>query len=135
MAIAIVVSTFALHIASRQAWARPRSWARVSRWESASARCTTLAWRQSKITPAIRYDPFWVAVSFAIRGSRVVRGALDRVLFVEAIRLASLSSRIRAVGMGLAIAGMHYAAMIAAEFPAQAASPASIVDKGWLVAR
>ena len=37
-----------------------------------------------------------------------------------------------AVGMGLAIAGMHYAGMAAAEFPPVAVSGETLVHKEWL---
>ncbi|HZF28378.1 MAG TPA: MHYT domain-containing protein [Gammaproteobacteria bacterium] len=133
MAIAIVVSTFALHIASRQRVGRAALVGAGFAMGIGICAMHYVGMAAIEITPAIRYDPFWVAVSFAI----AVAASFG------ALWIAFSSSRqsgwrryhraFGAVGMGLAIAGMHYAAMIAAEFPAQAASPASIVDKGWLV--
>jgi NO-binding membrane sensor protein with MHYT domain len=85
-----------------------------------------------EIAPPIHYDPLWVAVSVAI--------AIGTSLAAFGIAFSSPRSSgwrryhraLGAMGMGLAIAGMHYAGMAAARFPAGAVSRASLVDKGWL---
>jgi signal transduction histidine kinase len=86
-----------------------------------------------RITPAIHYDPFWVATSFVI-----AIGASFAALWVA---FSSRENRrwwryhivLGAIAMGFAIAGMHYAGMVAARFPANAVSLATaFVDKPWL---
>ncbi|HET8696665.1 MAG TPA: MHYT domain-containing protein, partial [Gammaproteobacteria bacterium] len=132
MVIAIVVSTFALHIASRK---------QVSRVALVSAGVAMgigicamhyVGMAAIEISPPIDYDPAWVFASFAI----AIAASL------AALGVAFSSPResgwrryhraVGAVGMGLAIAGMHYAGMTAARFPMAALSPVSLVDKGWL---
>jgi signal transduction histidine kinase/ActR/RegA family two-component response regulator len=85
-----------------------------------------------EMTPPIRYDPLWVAISFAIAiaASFAALGVAFSAPGASALRRYRRAAG--AVGMGLAIAGMHYAAMVAAQFPAGALSGATLVNKAWL---
>ena len=132
MVIAIVVSTFALHIASRKQVGRAALIGAGFAMGIGICAMHYVGMTAIEITPPIHYDPLWVAVSFAIAI------AASFAAFGIAFSSPTQSGWRRyhrafgAVGMGLAIAGMHYAAMVAAEFPAEAASSATLVDKSWL---
>jgi signal transduction histidine kinase/CheY-like chemotaxis protein len=132
MLIAIVVSTFALRIASRD---------RVSRKALVGAGfamgigiCAMhyVGMTAIRMDPPIRYDPAWVIISFviAIAASFAALG----VAFAPAGSTFWHRHRreFGAVGMGLAVAGMHYAGMVAARFPIAAVSGGAVVNKGWL---
>jgi NO-binding membrane sensor protein with MHYT domain/ActR/RegA family two-component response regulator/two-component sensor histidine kinase len=132
MAIAIVVSTFALRIASRAEVSRPRLIAAGIAMGIGICSMHYVGMAAIIIQPAIRYDPYWVTASLAI-----AIAASFAALWV------AFSQRddgwwhyrllLGGIVMGFAIAGMHYAGMSAAEFPAGAASsPAAFVDTGWL---
>jgi diguanylate cyclase len=132
MVIAIVVSTFALHIASRE---------KVSRTALVSAGfamgigiCAMhyVGMAAIEIDPPIRYDPVWVAISFAIAIAASFAALGVAFSAPRQSRWHRHHRAFGAVGMGLAIAGMHYAAMVAAQFPAGAVSPATLVDRNWL---
>ena len=85
-----------------------------------------------EITPAIRYDAVWVAISFAI--AIAASFAALGVAFSSPRQTGwrRYHRAFGAVGMGLAIAGMHYAGMAAARFPPVAVSGETLVNKGWL---
>jgi signal transduction histidine kinase len=85
-----------------------------------------------EISPAIRYDPRWVAASFAI--AIAASFAALGVAFSSPRPSGWLRHHraLGAMGMGFAIAGMHYAGMAAAQFPATAVSGPALVNRGWL---
>ena len=132
LVIAIVVSTFALRIASRE---------RVSTLPLVAAGiamgmgiCSMhyVGMAAIEIQPAIRYDPAWVAASFAIAVAASF-AALGVAFTSREDGWWRHRKAIGAVGMGFAITGMHYAGMAAAQFPADAATASySFVDKTWL---
>lgn len=132
MIIAIVVSTFALHIASRKQVGRAALIGAGVAMGIGICAMHYVGMAAIEIAPPIRYDTLWVAASFAI----AIAASF------AALGVAFSSPRpsgwrryhrgFGAVGMGLAIAGMHYAAMVAAHFPAAAVSGATLVDKSWL---
>ena len=131
MLIAIVVSTFALHIASRRQVGRTALVGAGVAMGIGICAMHYVGMTAIEIAPPIRYDPLWVSISFAI--------AIAASFAALGIAFSSPSQGWRryhrgfgAVGMGLAIAGMHYAGMAAAEFPSAAVSGATLVDKGWL---
>jgi NO-binding membrane sensor protein with MHYT domain/CheY-like chemotaxis protein len=132
MVIAIAVSTFALHIASRKQVGRAAQVSAGFAMGIGIGAMHYVGMAAIEITPPIRYDPLWVANSFAI--AIAASFAALGVAF-SAPRQSGWRRYHRAfgaVGMGLAIAGMHYAAMVAAQFPAGAVSRATLVDKSWL---
>ncbi len=130
--IAIVVSTFALHIASRE---RVGTTSLVSAGIAMGMGICAMHYvgmAAIEITPSIRYDPWWVTVSVivAIAASFAALG----IAFTPHEGAAWHRHRtvLGAVGMGVAITGMHYAGMFAAKFPADAHSVATVVNKAWL---
>jgi signal transduction histidine kinase/CheY-like chemotaxis protein len=132
MVIAIVVSTFALHIASRSQVGRA---ALVSAGVAMGVGICAMHYvgmAAIEITPAIDYDPVWVAISFAIAiaASLAALGVAFSTPRTSGWRRHHLA--LGAIGMGLAIAGMHYAGMAAARFPTSAASGGAWVNKSWL---
>jgi diguanylate cyclase len=132
MLIAIVVSTFALHIASRHQVGRvPLVGAGIAMGTGICA-MHYVGMAAIEITPRIRYDAGWVAISYLI----AIAASFAALGIAFAPRSRSGWRRYHrafgAVGMGLAIAGMHYAGMAAAQFPATAISAGAMVDKGWL---
>ena len=132
MVIAIVVSTFALHIASRTQVGRAALIGASVAMGIGICAMHYVGMAAIEITPPITYDPLWVGGSFAI-----AIGASFAALGVafsspEQSGWGRYHRAFGAVAMGLAIAGMHYAGMVAAEFPANAASVATLVNKGWL---
>jgi NO-binding membrane sensor protein with MHYT domain/CheY-like chemotaxis protein len=130
--IAIVVSTFALHIASRQQVGR---WALVVAGIAMGVGICAMHYvgmAAIEISPEITYDPAWVGASFAIAIAASF-GALGLAFNAHEDagwwRYRKFGG---AVGMGIAITGMHYAGMIAARFPVDAVSSATWVNKAWL---
>ena len=130
--IAIVVSTFALHIASRE---------RVGLAQQATAGVAMgvgicamhyVGMAAIRITPAIKYDPWWVAVSVIIAMAASF-AALGIAFTPHAGRgWRRHRTALGALGMGVAITGMHYAGMFAARFPPNAQSVEAVVNKAWL---
>jgi NO-binding membrane sensor protein with MHYT domain/CheY-like chemotaxis protein/two-component sensor histidine kinase len=131
MVIAIVVSTFALHIASREKVGRAALVSAGFAMGIGICAMHYVGMAAIEITPPIRYDPVWVAVSFAIAIAASF-AALGVAFSPRQSGWRRYHGALGAVGMGLAIAGMHYAAMVAAQFPANAVSPATLVDRNWL---
>jgi NO-binding membrane sensor protein with MHYT domain len=130
--IAIVVSTFALHIASREhVGTAPLAGAGVAMGIGICA-MHYVGMAAIRIAPAIRYDGWWVTVSviIAIAASFAALG----IAFTphEGRGWRRHRTAIGAAGMGVAITGMHYAGMFAAQFPANARSASAVVDTGWL---
>jgi signal transduction histidine kinase/ActR/RegA family two-component response regulator len=132
LVIAIAVSTFALHIASRD---RVRRAAMVSAGIAMGVGICAMHYvgmAAIQIEPPIRYNAVWVAVSFAIAIAASF-AALGIAFSADAGAGWRRYRRfVGAVGMGVAITGMHYAGMIAAQFPAHAVSATTWVEKGWL---
>ncbi len=85
-----------------------------------------------EITPAIRYDAVWVAISFAVAIAASFAALGVAFATPQQTSWRRYHRAVGAVGMGLAIAGMHYAGMAAAEFPQVAVSGETLVNKGWL---
>ena len=132
MVIAIVVSTFALHMASRKQVGRAALVGAAFAMGSGICAMHYVGMAAIEISPPIRHDPVWVAISFVI--AVAASFAAFGIAFASPRRTGwrRYHRAFGAVGMGLAIAGMHYAAMVAAQFPAQPVSGAALVDKGWL---
>jgi NO-binding membrane sensor protein with MHYT domain/CheY-like chemotaxis protein len=130
--IAIVVSTFALHIASRERVGRTALVVAGVAMGIGICSMHYVGMAAIEITPPIRYDPLWVAVSFAIAIAASFAALGVAFTAREDAGWWRYRKSFGAVGMGVAITGMHYAGMIAAQFPAQAVSAATWVNKGWL---
>ncbi|MGN8159736.1 putative bifunctional diguanylate cyclase/phosphodiesterase [Salinisphaera sp. SWV1] len=87
-----------------------------------------------EIKPGIVYDPVWVVLSVlvALTGSAAALG-LSFALRQARQRLRTTKKSAAAVFLGVAIAGMHYSGMAAAQFPLASQSlVAGGVDKTWL---
>jgi diguanylate cyclase len=131
--IAVIVSTFALHIASRQYVSRRRLATAGIAMGMGICSMHYVGMAAIEITPAIQYDSFWLGASLAI--AIAASGAALWIAFTAREGAAWWKYRIvfGAVVMGFAISGMHYAGMAAAQFPVDAASLATAeVDKAWL---
>jgi diguanylate cyclase len=130
--IAVIVSTFALRIASRDSVHRSRLFTAGIAMGVGICSMHYVGMAAIRITPAIRYDPYWVATSLVI-----AIAASFAALWVAFTSRENLRWRyhtvLGAIAMGFAIAGMHYAGMVAARFPGDAVSlAAASVDKAWL---
>jgi diguanylate cyclase len=133
LVIAIAVSTFALHTASRKQLTRPRLIVAGLAMGVGICSMHYVGMAAILIDPPIRYNPYWVAASFAI----AVAASFAALWVVFSTREDEGWWRILAGGivMGFAVAGMHYAGMVAAQFPADTVSQAtSFLDQGsgWL---
>jgi len=131
--IAVVVSGFALHMASRELMGRGTVAAAGVAMGIGICSMHYVGMAAIEITPPIRYDPAWVAASFGI----AVAASFAALWLVFAARAPSgtptLFTILGAIIMGCAIAGMHYAGMAAAQFPVGGVSEANaVVNKGWL---
>src|SRR5258708_3565457 len=130
--LAIVVSTFALHIASRErVGALPLVSAAIA---MGMGICSMhyVGMAAIEIAPPIRYSFLWVAASFAIAMAASF-AALGVAFTSREDGWWRYHKALGAIGMGFAISGMHYAGMIAARFPEHAASSGSpVVSKAWL---
>src|SRR5688572_18648020 len=136
MAIAIVVSTFALHIANRPKLAPARLVGAGVAMGIGICSMHYVGMAAIEIEPHIHYSPYWVAASLAI--AIVASFAALRLVFTTTNDVGWFVYRLPLGGaaMGVAIAGMHYAGMAAAHFPAAAAgrSAGALTDTntGWL---
>jgi NO-binding membrane sensor protein with MHYT domain/CheY-like chemotaxis protein len=130
--IGIVVSTFALHIAGQESVGRLPLAIAGAAMGIGICSMHYVGMAAIEITPPIRYDPWWVAASFAI--AIATSFAALGIAFTPRPDAGWVRYRraFGAVGMGFAITGMHYAGMIAAQFPANAAGGTSLVNKAWL---
>jgi NO-binding membrane sensor protein with MHYT domain/CheY-like chemotaxis protein/nitrogen-specific signal transduction histidine kinase len=132
MAIAIVVSTFALRIASRAQVGRPQLIAAGIAMGIGICSMHYVGMAAIIIEPSIRYDPYWVAASLAIAIAASF-GALWVAFNQRDDGWWHYRLVFGGIVMGFAIAGMHYAGMAAAHFPAGAASsPSAFMDTAWL---
>jgi NO-binding membrane sensor protein with MHYT domain/CheY-like chemotaxis protein/nitrogen-specific signal transduction histidine kinase len=132
MIIAIVVSTFALHIVSREQVGRTALIGAGFAMGIGICAMHYVGMAAIEITPPIRYDPVWVAISFAIAIAASFAAVGVAFSSPRPSGWRRYHRALGAMGMGLAIAGMHYAGMAAAQFPATAVSGAALVNKGWL---
>ena len=132
MAIAIVVSTFALHIASRGHVGRAALVGAGFAMGIGICAMHYVGMAAIEIAPPIRYDPLWVAVSFAVAIAASFAALGVAFSLPPKTGLRRYHRAFGAVGMGLAIAGMHYAAMVAAKFPPGGVSGATLVNREWL---
>jgi len=132
MVIAIGVSTFALHIASRKQVSRAALVGAGIAMGIGICAMHYVGMAAIEISPAIHYDPLWVAVSFAIAIAASFAALGVAFSSPRPSGWRRYHRALGAMGMGLAIAGMHYAGMAAAQFPATAAGGAALVNRGWL---
>lgn len=131
--IAVVVSAFALRIASREHVTRGQLFRAGIAMGVGICSMHYVGMFAIEITPAIRYDPFWVAASLAIAIAASFAALWVAFTTREGARWWKYRIVFGAVGMGGAIAGMHYAGMAAAQFPPNAISTATaLIDKAWL---
>ena len=127
MAIAVLVSTFALHIASRDRVTRGMLIAAGIAMGVGICAMHYVGMAAIRIEPPIRYDPVWVAASFAIAIAASFAALGVAFNAREDTRWWRYRRALGAVAMGLAISGMHYAGMVAAHFPASAVTHADAV--------
>ena len=133
LVIAIVASTYALYIASRKTIARAALFSSGIVMGIGICSMHYVGMAAVEIYPGITYRFWWVVASFVI----AVVASLGAIWMVFTSHGESGWWRHRriwgAIGMGLAIAGMHYTGMAAAEFPADAMSEATApVNNAWL---
>jgi NO-binding membrane sensor protein with MHYT domain/CheY-like chemotaxis protein len=131
--IAIVVSSFALRIASRDDVTRARLCTAGVAMGIGICSMHYVGMAAIEIEPPIRYDRYWLSASFVIAVAASV--AALWVAFTERgdTRFWKHRRALGALGMGLAITGMHYAGMMAARFPDDAVSMGvAEVGRGWL---
>ncbi|MGG5839813.1 MHYT domain-containing protein, partial [Huaxiibacter chinensis] len=85
-----------------------------------------------EVTPGIVWDKTWVAISVAI----ALAASLAALWLTFRLRYESAQVAIMRLGaavtMGIAIAGMHYAGMKAAQFPASTMMHHHGIDGSWL---
>ncbi len=132
MIIAIAVSTFALHIASRTQVGRTAFVSAGFAMGIGICAMHYVGMVAIEIRPPIRYDPLWVVISFAIAIAASLAALGVAFSGPRQSGWRRYHRAFGAVGMGLAIAGMHYAGMAAAQFPAGGSSAATTIAKGWL---
>lgn len=131
--IAVAVSTFALHIATRSYVARPRLFTAGIAMGIGICSMHYVGMNAIEITPAIQYDPLWVVASLAIAIAASFAALWLAFTVYEDARWRKYRIFFGAVAMGFAITGMHYAGMAAAEFPSGAMSAGTaMVDRAWL---
>jgi len=133
MAIAVVVSTFALHIASRLQVTRRTLIAAGIAMGIGICSMHYVGMAAIEITPPIRYDALWVVASFAIAIAASFAALWVAFTSREDRRWWRYRRVLGAIVMGFAISGMHYAGMVAADFPALAVSQTdALVNRAWL---
>src|SRR5262245_31813494 len=125
MIIAVVVSTFALHIISRGQVGRAALVGAGFAMGIGICAMHYVGMAAIEIDPPIRYDALWVAISFAIAIAASFAALGVAFSSPRASGWRQHHRALGAAGMGLAIAGMHYAGMAAAQFPADGVSGAS----------
>jgi diguanylate cyclase len=133
LVIAIVASTYALSIASRETIARSALFSSGIVMGIGICSMHYVGMAAVEIEPGISYRWGWVVASFVI----AVVASLGAIWMVFTAQGESGWWRHRriwgAIGMGLAIAGMHYTGMTAARFPADAMTEATApVNNAWL---
>ncbi len=135
LAVSVGASAYALWLVSRPAlpWARLGAGAALMGLGIAAMHYLGMAALQMQ--PGIEYDPFWFALSLLI--AVVAAGAALWIAFRLRLeqRRALLLRGMASVVMGLAIVGMHYTGMAAANFPAGSICGAVVgagLDSKWL---
>jgi len=130
--IAIVVSTFALHIASRESVGTAALVTAGFAMGIGICAMHYVGMAAIQITPKIQYHPGWVTASFAIAIAASF-AAFGIAFTTRTGRWRRYSTVAGAIGMGVAITGMHYAGMFAAQFPVGAQNLGTPeINKGWL---
>jgi diguanylate cyclase len=121
MAIAIIVSGFALHRVSRSTLSRANLLVGGVLMGIGICSMHYMGVAAMNIHPSIRYDPwlFTASVAIAISASTI---ALWMAFTLRAARKRIFARLCSAVVMGVAICGMHYTGMAAARFSAQTIS-------------
>ena len=133
MLIAIGVSTFALHIASREHVTRRRLFSAGIAMGIGICSMHYVGMAAIEITPPIRYDPVWVATSLGIAIAASFAALGVAFALREDARWWRYRIVVGAASMGLAITGMHYAGMRAADFAQDSVcTGAAVVDRAWL---
>jgi signal transduction histidine kinase len=133
MAIAVAVSTFALRIASRVQVTRRTLIAAGIAMGIGICSMHYVGMAAIEIVPPIRYDPLWVGASFAIAIAASFAALWVAFTSREDTRWWRHRRVLGAIVMGVAISGMHYAGMVAADFPAAAVSQTDgLVNRAWL---
>jgi diguanylate cyclase len=133
LVIAVAVSTFALHIASRERVTRQRLFTAGIAMGVGIFSMHYVGMAAIEITPPIRYDPFWVSASLGIAIAASFAALGVAFALREDARWWKYRIVVGAVSMGFAITGMHYAGMMAAQFPHDAMSTGgAVVDRAWL---
>ena len=135
LAVSVGASAYALWLVSRPAlpWARLCAGAVLMGLGIAAMHYLGMAALQMQ--PGIEYDPFWFTLSLLI--AVVAAGAALWIAFRLRLeqRRALLLRGMASVVMGLAIVGMHYTGMAAANFPAGSICGAVMdagLDSKWL---
>ena len=123
MLIAVVVSTFALRMASRERLSQARLTGAGIAMGIGICAMHYVGMAAIRLQPPITYEPLWVLASFAI----AIAASFGALGIVFSSRDENQWPRLTmgGVAMGFAIAGMHYAGMAAAQFPPGATSDGS----------
>ena len=117
MLIAVVVSAFALRMASREELSCPRLLAAGVAMGIGICAMHYVGMAAIRLQPPITYDALWVFASFAIAIAASF-GALGIAFSSRGEnKWGPYRLGVGAIGMGVAIAGMHYVGMLAAHFP------------------
>lgn len=131
--IAVIVSTFALHIVSREHVSRHRLFAAGIAMGLGISSMHYVGMAAIEITPRIQYDFSWVIASLAVSIAASFCALWVAFTSREDARWWKYRIVFGAVAMGFAITGMHYAGMAAAIFPHDATSlGTAVVNRGWL---
>jgi len=131
--IAIVISGFALHLVTGSELCRKRLFAGGVVMGLGVAAVHYVGMTAMQMHPGVRYNPVLVLLSIAI--AIVASWAALWIAFTLRDNSQSYvqGKRIGAAAvMGVAIAGMHYTAMTAANFPSATISTAGEMDRGGL---
>lgn len=132
--LAVFGSLIALHLASGQTLSITRFACGVVSMAGAIVSMHYVGMAAMDMTPAIVYDPYWVAASILI--ALAASAAALHVGFNLPISggLGEFGRKAAAASLlGCAISGMHYAGMEAAQFPlGGVCGAASAIDSNWL---
>ncbi|MGE8211815.1 MAG: putative bifunctional diguanylate cyclase/phosphodiesterase [Stenotrophomonas rhizophila] len=135
LAVSVGASAYALWLVSRPALPWTRLCAGAVLMGLGIAAMHYLGMAALQMQPGIEYDPFWFTLSLVI--AVVAAGAALWIAFRLRLeqRRALLLRGMASVVMGLAIVGMHYTGMAAANFPAGSICGAVMdagLDSKWL---
>ncbi|WP_144148606.1 putative bifunctional diguanylate cyclase/phosphodiesterase [Paraburkholderia sp. BCC1884] len=134
LGLAIGASYLALHVATHEALTAPRLLAGGTLMGVGIAAMHYTGMAAMQMTPGIDYRPSWFAVSLVIAiGASTAALWLAHTLSNDDARNVLRKRLIAALVMGVAISGMHYAGMAAADFPVGAlCGAAKGVNAEWL---